>query len=549
MRKISFFLLIFLIFYWNQGAFAFSEKIEDFSVEIFLQKNSSFLVVENIVWNFGNLQRHGIWRDIFSKGINIKFEKALDELGNEYKILTQRGIWKLSVRIGDPNVLVSGIKTYRLYYIVKRGILFLKDYDELYWNVTGNEWQVPIEKVKVRVNLPQEIEEVKIDCFTGYFGEKRKNCYFEKPDKKTILFFTTRNLFPGEGLTIAIGIPKGVLKLSPFLKILWILEAYWFLLIPFFTFIYLFIQWWRRGKDFPIKKAIIPQYEPPQDLRVGEVAVLLKQKVEPRDITATLVDLAVRGYVKIREIKIEGIFDKKDFEIEKLKENHDLSEYEKMLLDKLFQGQNKILISSLKNRFSKGFQRIVGLICEEMTKKKYFDENPQKIMSKWSSIGSALIFLGILSFNLFGNFISLSIMLSGILFLIFSFFMPRRSEKGRETFWHILGFREYIKIAEKFRAQFYEKENIFEKYLPYAISFNLVDKWASAFEGIYKSPPQWYEGYYYRGTFSSRDFSKALNFTLSSIGSIMISTPGGAKSGFKGGYSGGGFGGGGGKSW
>lgn len=550
MKKI--WVVIFSLFALGSFSSASAEKIEDFTAEILLKKDSSFLVKESIRWNFGNLQRHGIFREIPTKGIKIKFEKVTDELDNQYPVEVKQEKERLRVKIGDPNILVSGIKIYNIFYTIQNGISFFKDHDELYWNVTGNEWQVPIEKAKAKVILPQETEGIKADCFTGYFGEKSRNCDFEVIDKKTIIFSTRKNLSPREGLTIVVGIPKGILK-EPniFLKILWNLKIYWFVFIPIFTFIYLFQEWWTKGRDPSIKKAIVPQYEPPKDLKVAEVALLLKQKIEPRDITAALIDLATRGYIKIREVKKEGIFGGKDFEIEELKEDENLVNYERLLLEKIFKSQKKILISSLKNHFYKDFELICSSICEELTKAKYFERNPQKAKRKWFSIGTAFIFIVWVFFAFFKNlFFSFSLLLTGILFFIFAPLMPKRSEKGTETFWHILGFKEYIKTAEKYRAQFYEKENIFEKYLPYAISFDLVDKWASAFEGIYKNPPNWYEGYYYRGVFSSREFSKHLNSTISSMGGIIVSKPGGRTSGFGGGgFSGGGAGGGGGGSW
>jgi uncharacterized membrane protein len=132
------------------------------------------------------------------------------------------------------------------------------------------------------------------------------------------------------------------------------------------------------------------------------------------------------------------------------------------------------------------------------------------------------------------------ILISGILFLIFSPFMPKRNKKGAETYWQILGFKEYINKAEKHRAQFYEKENIFEKYLPYAIIFGSTKKWAKAFERIYKNPPSWYEGNF-GTTFSALSFADSINHY-----SNYAQTSG---SGFGRSFSGGEGGGGGGGSW
>jgi len=550
---LSFFVLGFFLI--AEAQINSPEKIEDFSVEIWIEKDSSFLVKESITYNFGKNLRHGIYRKIPLKDLKIKVEKVTDEFGQNYhlKITKERGY--LKIRIGDPQKLVSGRKIYNIFYKVQNGISFFKDYDELYWNVTGNEWGVSIKSSKAILHLPEKVpqENLKLDCFTGHFGSKAKDCVFEIKENGDILFESKRSFYPREGLTIVLGFPKRIVR-EPniFLRIFWKVEKYWIFLIPILTFIYLFLEWKRKGKDPRIKKAIVPQYEPPDNLRPAEVSLILKQIVESRDISATLIDLAVRGFVKIREIKKEGIFGEifkaKDYEIEKLKDSEDLLEYERLLLWKIFKEGNKIKISSLKNKFYKDFQTITKKICQDVTKKKYFVRNPQKIRNKWMNIGISLIILGSILGPFFKSLSLLfSILISGILFLIFSPFMPKRSKKGTEALWYILGFRDYIETAEKYRAQFYEKENIFEKYLPYAICFDLVDKWAKAFEGIYKNPPEWYEGYYV-GTFNTRSFSNSLNSAISSFGGILTAGAGKA-SGFGGGFAGGGGGGGGGGSW
>lgn len=140
-------------------------------------------------------------------------------------------------------------------------------------------------------------------------------------------------------------------------------------------------------------------------------------------------------------------------------------------------------------------------------------------------------------------------LLSGLVFIIFSLVMPKRSKKGADLYWQILGFKEYISKAEKYRLQFAEQENLFEKYLPYAIVFSCVSKWTTAFEGIYNTSPSWYEGHY-AGGFSSLAFATSFNHAVSSMNQAFSGRGAGSSSGFGGGgFSGGGGGGGGGGSW
>lgn len=568
MRKWEiFFLLLFLLvlptFLFAQSV----EKIKEFSVDININEDGSFLVKEKIIYDFGQNLWHGIYRDIPLKGITIKVLKVVDELGHPYLFKTSKQNSYLRIKIGDPQKYVSGEKTYLILYQVKNGLGFFKDHDELYWNVTGNEWMVPIEKANITIHLPEKISEsnLNFDCFTGFFGSKERSCTFKVKEDGSIYFESERELFPKEGLTVVLGFPKQLVKEPGFIeKFFWKLKIFWPFLLPLFLFFYLFREWWRKGKDPKIEKSIIPQYEPPDNLRPAQVSLIIKQKVEPIDISATLVDLAVRGFLKIREIKRHGIFEKNDYELIKLKDFNDpkegLYQYEKELLNKIFSSANKeepsiVYLSSLKNKFYPEIKKLINEINKETFSLGYFVSIPKKAKEKWLLFGAIILWFSCFlikspitkldEFQHLGN----AGIISAILFFIFSLLMPKRTKKGTEAYWHALGFKEYINTAEKYRAQFYEKENIFEKYLPYAIVFGLINKWAKAFEGIYNKPPSWYEGDF-GSRFTTYSFLTTFNRSFSNFNNVFLSRPGGKLSGLRGaGFSGGGGGGGGGGSW
>ena len=548
-------ILFFPVFILGQGNF-YSEKIRNFSVEFDINKDSSLLIKESILYDFGENLKHGIYRDIPLGNIKIKVLKVIDEFSDPYPFKVSKEGKYLRIKIGDPNKLIKGTHTYNIFYRVDNEIGYFNDRDELYWNVTGHEWEVPIERAGALIHLPEKVFEsdLKFDCFTGFFGSKEKNCNY-RMDEDGDIIFESKSFNPREGLTIVLGWPKGLVKEpSLFKKFLWNFEKFYPFLIPIFVFLYLFREWWYKGKDPKIKKTIIAQYEPPDNLRPAEVSLVLRQKVSPKDISATLIDLAVRGYIKIREIKKSGIFSKTDYQLIKLKDFNDLKKnlklYERGLLRNVFEFNEEVLVSGLKNRFYSHLPNIMGTVYYGIPDFKYFISNPKEITKKWSEIGIGILVLGLFLAFLLNNFLLLNpIFISGILFLIFSPFMPKRTEKGTEAYWQILGFKEYINTAEKYRAEFEEKENIFEKYLPYAIIFGLVDKWAKAFEGIYNRPPSWYEGDF-GPQFSTFVFVNSMNRSLFNVNSAFVSRPGGGVSGFGGGgFAGGGGGGGGGGSW
>jgi len=545
-------IFLFLFLFCHFSFASFEEKIKDFKVEIKIFAESIIEVEEKIVYDFGANLRHGIYREIPEKDIEIEVVDVKDEKGESYPYQVSKRGGKVKIKIGDPQKLISGVKEYNIKYKVKKAIRYLKNYDELYWNVTGNEWQVPIENSSVLIIFPQKIsfQDLKFSCYTGKIGSKESACFY-KVNENEIYFEAKRAFSPGEGLTVAVGFPKGIVrepsfseKLSDFLK------KWGVFLLPLFLFFYLFWEWEKKGKDIKIKKAITPQYEPPFSLKPAEVSLILHQKITPRDISATIIHLATRGYIKIKEVKRKVVFfTKKDWILIKkreFEEDPDLSEYEKFLLRKLFGEKNEVSIYSLKHKFVKPFQELKKRISVKMTEEGFFTAPPEKVRNKYSLFGIVFFILGFGILIIWANLkIAFSFGICGVLFLIFSRFMPKRTKKGAEAYWQILGFEDYIKTAEKYRAEFYEKANIFEKYLPYAIVFNLVDKWARAFEGIYNTPPEWYEGSYLGAVFSTSSFVNSLNSSISSFSDVFSSRSGSTG----GGSAGGGAGGGGGGSW
>lgn len=534
------------------------EKIKSFDVEIVIDRSGSFFVTESIVYDFSTNLKHGIFRTIPKGNLDIKILQVTDESNIPWPYTIQsRGVY-VEVKIGDPDKLVQGEQVYKISYRIGRGIGFFENHDELYWNVTGTEWDVAIEKASTRISLPEKIneEDLQYACFTGVYGSKEQECIYGIAETGDIYFETTRNLLAREGLTIVLGWPKGMVdEPSFFQKAIWFARRNWPLSIPIFVSLFVFKEWWQKGKDFPIRKPIIAQYEPPDDLRPAEVGTLIRQEVATEDISATIIDLATRGYLKIKETERQGLILKKtDHLLVKLKDfDNDpaLKDYEKRILRAIFDSRDVTALSALKDNFYVFLDSIKNKIYKELSLKGHFVVRPDRIKKKWRSIGTTVLIAGFVAL-FWGANLGIALLASGVLFWIFSFFMPKRTKKGTNAYWQCLGLKEYINTAERYRVQFQEKEKIFEKYLPYAIVFGIAKRWARAFEGIYTTPPSWYEGNF-GPTFSTINFSHSLNSAISGMNSIFVSRPGGGfggGSGFGGGgSSGGGGGGGGGGSW
>jgi len=467
----------------------------------------------------------------------------------------------LRIKIGDPQIQVTGQKTYHILYTVKGALNYFPDHDELYWNATANAWPVAITKATAHVALPRAVgaPDTQLACFSGATNSQESNCTAVEITPGTFEFKTTSSLPAEQGLTIVVGWPKGIVtEQAPPTTIekfgVWpfIIAGIFYGLIPIIFFAILLWYWWKKGRDIKLKKTIIAQYEPPDKLRPAEVALILNQKITARDITATIIDLAVRKYIKIEEIEDKVLlWNKKDWRLHRLKDyqnDPELNDYEQYLLQHLFGSHSSRKLSDLQNKFAPHLAKITEKINISLTEKKYFASRPDKLRQKWLLAGMLLIFGSMFLIAIFSWLVP-TLIACGVQLVIFSFFMPKLTPQGAEARWVIEGFKLYIKTAEQHRAEFYEKAQIFETCLPYAIIFDLVDNWAKAFQDIYTTQPEWYAGSSPMATFSVIAFSSSLNHSLNSFAGTLGATASHGGSGFSGGFSGGGGGGGGGGSW
>jgi uncharacterized membrane protein len=233
-----------------------------------------------------------------------------------------------------------------------------------------------------------------------------------------------------------------------------------------------------------------------------------------------------------------------------------LLEYEQVLFDALFSGRTEVTLSSLRRTFADDLHRVESKLYEDVVSRGWFLRRPDYIRRIWTAIGIAVLVVGIALTIVAARFthwglVALPVAVAGILFLAGAHNMPARTAKGTGALRRVLGFRTFIDESEKDRARFAEQQNLFSEYLPYAIVFGCVHKWAKAFEGLAAQPPQTGSWYLSSQPFTALAFADAIDgFTVTTAGTISASAPSSSGgSGFSGGFSGGGGGGGGGSSW
>jgi uncharacterized membrane protein YgcG len=569
--------------------------ITAFRSDITIEANGDVRIIETIDVDFAELDRHGIFREIpveyeYNDDSNRIYEvdvlSVTDAKGATWPYERSRHGANLQLKIGDPNGTVTGAQSYVITYVARGVLNAFTDHDELFWNVNGFDWPVPADGVAAEVSLSGGgIEQAA--CYKGPAGSKTPCVHAVDDSGESVIYSSDGGIRSGENLTIVAGIAKGHITPGPAPILVDRPENWWerncppspgavvasiALLLGSVAALVAF--WWRHGRDRVYRSVyylnrksaertrpllyrdeVVVEYTPPDDLRPAQLGLILDERADTRDVTATIVDLAVRGYLKIEEKEKTWLFGSTDWHLTKLKDGAgDLLPFEATVLKGLFETGDEADLSDLKNEFYKDLAVAQKELYSDAMERRWFELRPDSVRS-WAAgcaIGVAVAGAGLVW--LLGEYLNAAIagvpvVLIGGMLLVASTTMSKRTAGGSEALRRTLGFRLFIETAEQRRQEFNERAHIFAEYLPYAIVFGSVDKWARVFRDLDTSPStqSWYAG---AAAFSAPDFSRSLESFSSSVSGVIASTPGGSGgSGFSGGSSGGGGGGGGGGSW
>jgi uncharacterized protein (TIGR04222 family) len=572
-----------------------AESIPSYVVGIRILPDGDLRITERITYDFGSESRHGIFRTIPSRftydDVNDRVYRIEDvevtspTAPDDVEVSEEGG--NTTIRVGDPDQEITGRHTYTLRYRVEGALNGFPDHDELYWNAIGDEWQAPIERARVTVEAPADVQ--RVTCFQGYQGSTEV-CGRAAFDGSTARFAPGRTLQPFEGLTVVVAIPGGAVpEPEPILVERWSPDRAFSLnagtigAATAVLAIVLFVLgrlWWREGRDrrfvgspvdqvmgtpsgrsesvpFGEGRAEAPvEFAPPDDIRPGQVGTVIDERANVIDVTATIVDLATRGYLVIHEIPDEGLFSKTDWRLVRTeKGTTELLPYEELLLESLFRDGPEVTVSELKTVFAERLHRVEEALYEDATKQRWFPTRPDRVRTRWAGRGVFLVVAGAaLTFVLarwtHWGIVGLPVILGGIALALLARTMPARTAKGTAIVRRVRGFRRVIATAETHMSRWAEQENVFTRFLPYAIVFGLTDKWAEAFQdlGIQPDATSWYVGPH---PFTTMAFADSVGAFSVTTGGTLASTPSSSgSSGFGGGgFSGGGGGGGGGGSW
>ncbi|MGI8984185.1 MAG: DUF2207 domain-containing protein [Acidimicrobiales bacterium] len=588
-------LMILMVAAPAAGAQGAGERITAYDVDIRVESSGHLLITEVIDYDFASNARHGIFRDIpvrldwdsrFERIYPLKVLSVGGSPGTPDQYERESAGNKERLKIGDPDKTITGSHRYTITYRIEGALNGFDDHDELYWNAIGTEWPVVIEQATIRVTTPSDISEVA--CFGGETGS-RLACADAGLAGRTASF-SDRRLRAGDGVTVVVAFAKGAVPPpAPVLDERWNLgrafsltpaTAAGSLVLLVASVLGVGQLAWRRGRDRafagspvdvayatagqdePVRPSFGPfgrvetpvEFVPPDNFRPGQAGTLVDEVANPLDVTATIVDLAVRGYLRIDEIPKKGWFGKADWTLTKLREDDGLLRYERLLLDGLFQSGDEVKLSSLRTTFVSRLQQVQDALYDDVVAQGWFAGRPDKVRATWYVLGGAavvasLALLVLLMALTHAALIALPVLAGSIMLLASAKRMPRRTAKGTGVLRRVAGFRRFIDESEKDRARFAEQHNLFSEYLPYAIVFGATEKWARAFAGLDDEliQPSWYGG---SSNFTAHGFTSSIDgFAVTTAGTITSTPAGSGSSGFSGGSSGGGGGGGGGGSW
>jgi len=545
--------------------------IRDFQGRYKLNVDATLTVMEFLKVDCGTLpNKHGIFRilptqvsrpDGYYNQTKISQVTITDGEGSErqYETIKDSVNHTLTWKIGDPNATISGVNEYKIEYVVHNATYDQDGNSILNWNLNGTFWQLPIDHFLGIVTLPASLKttDVTAKLYDGVLGSPT-NTYStlgtaNGTEGPQYAVESQKTFLPGIGATLYASFPTGVV--TPYQQTFFDrYGAYLWFLLPLLTLVSLYSLWSRKGRDPKLNNPEMVQYVPPLGMRPLEAGLLETMgRLRSQFLTATIIDLAVRKCLTITEIP-GGFLKKKDYLLTLLDyDASKLKSYETTILGQLFTAVEPGQTTKISDQHDHFYT-----VVKEVEQSGRTALSTQGLLDKEGSIwkSGTMIFAfitfigGIYVASLGYGSVGWALVLTGIISFIFALIMDRRTPEGTKAYWELRGFKEYISKVDKYRMKFYEQENIFEKYLPYAVAFGLTGKWIKACQQLYTEKniimplPLWYIG---GSGFSVSSMDSAISSLSSQMGSSLSSSP--SSSGGGGGFSGGGGGGGGGGSW
>ncbi|MFC9973699.1 DUF2207 domain-containing protein [Spirillospora sp. NPDC127200] len=449
---------------------------------------------------------------------------------------------------------ISGDRTVVLEYDVRGAVTPLGATEEFRWPAVGG-WRVPVDEARATVSgVPLR----SVNCFAGPLASAIGCSQFSMAHTRAQGLYVQQGMLPGEYLTVVAGMPAGATGGKPVYERRHTLATAFsvngvtgaallgllVLLLGGFAVLYLL-----RGRDARVvgKKAAEGDhapvageaFEPPDGVRPGQIGTLIDEQADVIDVTATIVDLAVRGYLLIEEEEPTAVR-KLDWVLRRLERPaaEELLTYERLLLEALFTAPDgapraQVRLSELGGTFATRLAEVRSAMYDDVVAQGWFARRPDTVRSRWTVIGSVLTALGVagtvaLALTTDLALAGLAVIIAGAAMAYAGQYMPAKTARGSTVLAHTIGFRAFLERGEVPGDGMAGQQRIalFSRFLPYAVVFGVVPKWAETVKDAGERAAgadnlYWYEG---PAEWDLSGFAESMRtFTLATSGSISQS--------------------------
>jgi uncharacterized membrane protein YgcG len=537
-----------------------AERVASLDSVVVVEPNGRVNVTETIAYDFGYAQRHGIYRYIPVVYDNDKSETFKPGFGFDgaslngqdvpYKVSSSGN--NMSIKIGDPNKYVSGVQVYTIRYHFD-SLLVDKGGDLLRFDVAGAGWEVPIDRASVTVQGPVQ---PKLACYTGLSGSQDQNCAVDAQAAKV----STTGIGNGADLTIDALFPSKTVStlLQPYVTPWWVwamlVGAIVYVLAGIGLIVAAAVRWLgirlaeRRAQKGMV---VVAQYEPPKDLSPGEIGLLSDNRSDLVEITAILLQAAVKGIISIELMSEKSLLKNAQYTLHKKKDFSTLPAEERPVFKALFGDAKSMELANVNRTAVASAVAAYHSSIQSGLKAKGF--YTQKSTFSTTAAVAGLVFLVIALFTPMAFIAAIFIVPIGLFAYRRAGSVPRRTSEGLATWAYVEGFKLFLSVTEKDRLAFTDAPaktpKQFSAFLPYAVALGVEEEWAKQFEGIdVASATGWYDGH--GRSFTAGYIAGSLhNSFVPSVAASSTKPSSSSSGGFGSGSSGGGFGGGGGGSW
>ncbi len=470
-----------------------------------------------------------------------RYDDANDRL---YRVTGFKGEGTLS---GDTIALTGKNGSATIEYDVAGAVAPAGGGEELRWYVVSG-WSAPVKDAVVKLSGPSPLQN--LSCFAGDLASATGCTAASMDESGTRAEFEQQGLGPSQAFTVVAGFPAGASGGKPILERRFELANAFALntltggaLVGLLVLLLggVGLLYWTRGRDArvldheaggTVTTTRDGRFSPPDGVRPGQIGTLIDEQADVIDVTATIVDLAVRGYIRIDE-QPRGAYDAPDWLLVKLPDAplEALLDYERALHQAIFDGRDYVLLSQLHGTFASGLGKVRDALYRDVVAQGWFARRPDSVRTRWTTIGVIVTALGVLATVLLAWFttyglLGLALIIAGAALSVGGQYMPAKTAKGSAALAHTLGFRDYLASGEIGEVPPAQRIELFSRYLPYAVVFDNVDRWARVVASLNGNARQADNLYWYQGP-AEWDLSKFADsmrtLTLTTSGAISAS--------------------------